>query len=63
MKNYSPYREDVFSVGIVILQMMLMYDQQDIEEIRRQPNFFMGKIVEAKFVNKRSLSFISQNQK
>jgi hypothetical protein len=43
--------------------MMLMYDQQDIEEIRRQPNFFMGKIVEAKFVNKRSLSFISQNQK
>ena len=32
-KNYDSIKEDVFSCGLVILQMMLMCSQQEIQEI------------------------------
>jgi hypothetical protein len=62
IKNYNPFREDVFSVGIVVLQMMMMFDQADIESLRKSKNFSIGKVIESKFINKKSNSYFTSSQ-
>ena len=36
--NYDPFKEDVYSLGLIGLQMMLMCGQREIEEIVQNKN-------------------------
>ena len=50
--EYNPFKEDVFSVGLVVLQMMLMCCQRELEEIRASPELLF-KVIKNKFVSRK----------
>ena len=44
--TYDPYKEDVFSLGLIILQLMLICNQRDIEAIGNDPDTLKQVIVQ-----------------
>ena len=53
--SYDPFKEDVYSCGLLILQMMLMCNQKDLEEISKDSELLKAIIVQ-KFVSLPELS-------
>lgn len=50
--EYDPFKEDVFSTGLIVLQMMLMCCQRELEEIRASPELLF-KVIKSKFVSRK----------
>lgn len=58
---YDPFKEDVFSIGLIILQMMLMCGQKEIEEFRGC-NELMTQVVLGKFMGPEFIRNITQGE-
>lgn len=44
--NYNPYKEDVYSMGLIILQTMLLCSQKEIQDIRESKQLLVTVIIE-----------------
>jgi hypothetical protein len=54
LDTYNPYKEDVYSVGVIILQMMLLVSSKELEILSKlEAKDWLYTLVQQKFINKK----------